>query len=104
MNGTSGFLASYEKLCCARLAGETHCEVQGSKFRKLRTQNSEPRTADRFLHEQRHRLGTGDWHLLHTREHITFFPGSNTKEGKASDIVSNSRMARIIWVLWQAQQ
>lgn len=58
----------------------------------------------RFLHEQRHRLGTGDWHLLHTREHITFFPGSNTKEGKASDIVSNSRMARIIWVLWQAQQ
>ena len=74
MNGTSGFQADCEKLCRARLAGKarharkTQSEVQSSKFRKLSTQNPALRTADRFLHEQRPRFGTGAWHLLRTKE------------------------------------
>ena len=91
MNGTSGFEADCEKLCRARLAGKTRrARILGQR---LKAENSEPRTqnselptqhpvlktANRFLHEQRHRFGTGARHLFHTHDLIALFTGISTK-------------------------
>ena len=88
MNGTSGFQADCGKLCHARIRGR---RLKGQNS-EPRTQNSQPstqhpelRTADRFLHEQRHRLKTGAWHLLHTHPLSALFTDISTKREKAPD-------------------
>ena len=105
MNGTSGFEAGCVKLCRARLAGKArHARIRSRRLkaegRKLRTQNSAPRTQNfssrtfhhtyRFLHEQRHRFGTGAWHLLHTHDLITLSAGFSTKREAIPDTIHRS--------------
>ena len=85
MNGTSGFPTGGGKLCRVRPSRKAQFEGQGQKFRKLSTQNPVLRTADRFLHEQQHRFGTGSWRLLHTQDLIALSTGFGTKRGKIAD-------------------
>jgi hypothetical protein len=42
-----------------------------SGFQEMRSSSSRSST-NRFLHEQRHRFGTGIWHLLRTHDLIAF--------------------------------
>ena len=85
MNGTSGFQAGGGKLCRARPARKAKFEGPGQKFRKLSTQNPVLRTANRFLHKQRHRFGTGAWHLLHTHDLSALFTGISVKREEVPD-------------------
>ena len=94
MNGISGFQAGCGKQCRARPARKAQSKVQGSKFRKLRTQNFRPRTsrhAYRFLHEQRHRFRTDAWQLLRTHDVIALSTGFSTKREKVPDYFHASR-------------
>ena len=92
MKDTSGFQAGCGKLCRARLAGKArHARIRGRRLkaegRKLRTQNSELITADRFLYEQQDQFGTGAWHLLHIHDLIALFTDINTKREKVPDTI-----------------
>ena len=58
MNGTSGFQA---------------------------VQSSTSRSSCQFLHEQRHRIRAGAWHLLHTHDLIAISTGISTKREKVPE-------------------
>ena len=42
----------------------------------------------RLLHEQRHQLGTGAWHLLHTHDPIALSAGITTMREKVPETIS----------------
>ena len=56
-----------------------------SGFQEVRSSTS--RSPYRFLHEQRHRLRTGAWHLLHTHDLIALSTGISTKRETVPDTI-----------------
>ena len=59
-----------------------------SGFQDVRSSTSRsPSYRYRLLHEQRHRFGTGAWHLTNIHAFITLFTGISAKQEKIHDTI-----------------
>ena len=69
-------------------------------------------STNRLLHEQRHQLGTGSWHLLRAHDLIALSTGIGTKREKVPDTIfmptfsmlSSSAYARTGRGIWEQKR